>query len=141
MIIRYNYPLCEECNCNPDGVTEDFFALGGCDAVPEGSLCTCKENVEGRICHVCRPLFWNLQSWNPKGCEGKSLIKFFYFIALVKHVCSCQIVDVTDPEPLVPWGSVTRLTGSVPVRATLTTGTKNVTKVTHKKQKGITLIL
>ncbi|QQP36309.1 Uncharacterized protein FKW44_021362, partial [Caligus rogercresseyi] len=24
---RYNYPLCEECNCNPEGVTQDFFAM------------------------------------------------------------------------------------------------------------------
>ena len=66
---RYNYPLCEECNCNPDGVTEDFFAQGGCDSVPEGSLCTCKEKVTGRICDRCKPLYWNLQGWNPQGCE------------------------------------------------------------------------
>ena len=62
---RYNYPSCEECNCNPDGVTEDFFAKGGCDTVPPGSLCTCKANVMGRICDTCKPLFWNLQGWNP----------------------------------------------------------------------------
>ena len=54
---------------NPDGVTEDFFQLGGCDAVPVGSLCTCKENVIGRICDICKPLFWNLKKFNPQGCE------------------------------------------------------------------------
>ncbi len=67
---RYNYPLCEECNCNPRGVTEDFFKLGGCDVVPAGSLCTCKLRVTGRICDTCKPLFWNLQAYNPVGCEG-----------------------------------------------------------------------
>lgn len=65
---RYNYPLCEPCNCNPDGVTEDFFAIGGCDSVPEGSLCTCKDNVMGRICDTCKPLFWNLQPYHEQGC-------------------------------------------------------------------------
>ncbi|TRY60964.1 hypothetical protein TCAL_05712 [Tigriopus californicus] len=66
---RYNYPRCEECNCDPDGVTPDFFALGGCDSVPAGSLCTCKEKVTGRICDTCKPLYWNLQGYNPEGCE------------------------------------------------------------------------
>ena len=70
---RYNYPLCEECNCNPDGVTQDFFALGGCDSVPAGSLCTCKERVTGRICDTCKPLFWNLQGYNTLGCDGESV--------------------------------------------------------------------
>ena len=59
---RYNYPRCEECNCDPAGVTDDFFAKGGCDSVPEGTLCTCKEHVTGRICDKCKPLYWNLQS-------------------------------------------------------------------------------
>ena len=66
---RYNYPLCEECNCDPAGVTDDFFQMGGCANVPEGSLCTCKANVQGRICDQCKPLYWNLQQWNPTGCE------------------------------------------------------------------------
>ena len=68
---RFNYPLCEECNCNPSGVTEDFFELGGCDVVPAGTLCTCKEKVTGRICDICKPLYWNLQNYNPEGCQGK----------------------------------------------------------------------
>ncbi len=68
---RYNYPLCEECNCNPQGVTEDFFSLGGCENVPEGTLCTCKAQVTGRICDTCKPLYWNLQLQNIQGCEGQ----------------------------------------------------------------------
>jgi len=66
---RFNYPLCEECNCDPDGVTENFFIMGGCASVPKGELCDCKEAVTGRTCNLCKPLFWNLKSWNPEGCE------------------------------------------------------------------------
>ena len=68
---RFNYPLCEECNCNPDGVGPTFFADGGCANVAPGTLCTCKERVEGRICDTCKPLFWNLEGNNPLGCSGK----------------------------------------------------------------------
>ena len=68
---RFNYPLCEECNCNPDGVTETFFTLdGGCAEVPKGELCTCKAAVTGRICDTCKPLFWNLRAATPEGCEA-----------------------------------------------------------------------
>ena len=66
---RFNYPLCEECNCDPDGVTENFFTMGGCASVPKGELCDCKETVTGRTCNMCKALFWNLKSWNPDGCN------------------------------------------------------------------------
>ncbi|CAB3226438.1 unnamed protein product [Arctia plantaginis] len=62
----YNYPACEECNCDPRGVTASF---AGCGSVPAGELCQCKDRVEGRICNDCKPLFWNLQEYNPNGCE------------------------------------------------------------------------
>ena len=67
---RFNYPECEPCNCNPDGVTDNFFALGGCASVPIGELCDCKDAVTGRICDTCKPLFWNLRASNPTGCES-----------------------------------------------------------------------
>ena len=67
---RFNYPLCEECNCNPEGVTDNFFAMGGCASVPKGELCECKDAVTGRICDTCKPLFWNLRASNPNGCES-----------------------------------------------------------------------
>ncbi len=44
--------------------------MGGCDSVPEGTLCTCKSKVTGRICDTCKPLYWNLEDWNPEGCKG-----------------------------------------------------------------------
>ena len=66
---RFNYPLCEECNCNPDGVTDNFFAMGGCANVPKGELCECKEAVTGRTCNTCKPLYWNLRASNAQGCE------------------------------------------------------------------------
>jgi len=59
--------VCVECNCDPSGVVESF---SGCGDSPPGELCQCKERVTGRICNECKPLFWNLQQWNPFGCEG-----------------------------------------------------------------------
>ena len=61
-----------ECNCNPSGVADSF---GGCDNAPEGSLCTCKPRVTGRICDVCESLYWNLKPYNPDGCEECSCYK------------------------------------------------------------------
>lgn len=62
----YNFPSCEECNCDPAGVTAKFV---GCASVPAGELCQCKERVTGRICNECKPLYWNLTISNPEGCE------------------------------------------------------------------------
>ncbi|CAG9136876.1 unnamed protein product [Plutella xylostella] len=62
----YNYPACEECNCDPRGVIPSF---AGCGSVPAGELCQCKDRVQGRICNDCKPLYWNLQEYNPNGCE------------------------------------------------------------------------
>ena len=73
MSSRYNYPLCEECNCDPEGVPPTFFAQGGCANVAPGTLCTCKERVTGRICDTCKPLFWNLDGNNPLGCSGNKI--------------------------------------------------------------------
>lgn len=62
----YNHPACEECNCDPAGVTARF---SGCGSVPAGELCQCKERVAGRICNECKPLYWNLNISNPLGCD------------------------------------------------------------------------
>lgn len=62
----YNYPSCEECNCDPAGVTVKFQ---GCASVPAGELCQCKERVTGRICNDCKPLYWNLNITNNLGCD------------------------------------------------------------------------
>ena len=32
--------------------------------------CSCKANVEGRVCDMCRPGYYNLQDTNPDGCQG-----------------------------------------------------------------------
>lgn len=62
----YNHPACEECNCDPAGVTARF---SGCGSVPAGELCQCKERVAGRICNECKPLYWNLNISNALGCD------------------------------------------------------------------------
>lgn len=41
------------------------------DAGLVAGRCICKKNVEGNRCNQCKPRFWNLQSLNPDGCEGK----------------------------------------------------------------------
>lgn len=66
----YNFPACEECNCDPAGITSGF---SGCGSVPAGELCQCKERVTGRICNECKPLYWNLNISNPQACEGTYL--------------------------------------------------------------------
>lgn len=50
----------------------------GCGSVPAGELCQCKDRVQGRICSDCKPLFWNLQEYNPSGCEGEDIFYWFY---------------------------------------------------------------
>lgn len=62
----YNFPACEECNCDPAGVIPKF---AGCGSVPAGELCQCKERVTGRICDQCKALYWNLNVSNSAGCE------------------------------------------------------------------------
>lgn len=37
--------------------------------MPAGELCQCKQQVTGRICDECKPLFWNLNISNPLGCD------------------------------------------------------------------------
>ncbi|XP_033109167.1 laminin subunit alpha-like [Anneissia japonica] len=66
----YNFPKCEECDCAPAGVQElAGQPLGGCGAETKGA-CICKRYVVGRSCDTCAPLYWNLQSSNPDGCEN-----------------------------------------------------------------------
>lgn len=67
---RFNPPLCEECNCDPKGVADNFFQRGGCATARPGELCTCKEKVTGRTCNQCKPLYWDLQKWRTDGCEA-----------------------------------------------------------------------
>lgn len=67
----YNYPTCEECNCNPAGVASGFLGCGT-TTVPKGELCKCKERVTGRICNECKPLYWNLNISDPEGCRGET---------------------------------------------------------------------
>ena len=55
---RFNWPLCEACNCDPRGVAKNFFENGGCATVRTGELCTCKEKVTGRSCSQCAPGFY-----------------------------------------------------------------------------------
>ena len=60
-----------ECNCNPAGAIEVPGQLpGGCGMGNTGQLCECKERVNGRNCDTCKDGYWNLDRYNPLGCEG-----------------------------------------------------------------------
>ncbi|CAH1391978.1 unnamed protein product [Nezara viridula] len=63
----YNFPACEECDCDPAGVLPNSSDCGTLSKV--GELCQCKSRVTGRKCKECKPLYWNLQYYNPLGCE------------------------------------------------------------------------
>lgn len=77
----YNYPACEECNCNPAGVASGFLGCGT-TTVPKGELCKCKERVTGRICNECKPLYWNLNISEPEGCRGETANSFIHIYIL-----------------------------------------------------------
>uniref|UniRef100_A0A4W6ED91 Laminin subunit alpha-1 n=1 Tax=Lates calcarifer TaxID=8187 RepID=A0A4W6ED91_LATCA len=53
-----DFPLCVRCECN----------LSGSVNTDPCSPCTCKENVMGAHCDLCKPGFYNLQEKNQLGC-------------------------------------------------------------------------
>ena len=55
------------CGCDVAG--SQISANGSCNATT--GQCSCKENVEGVKCNTCKATFFNLQTANPVGCEGK----------------------------------------------------------------------
>lgn len=57
----WNFPLCEECDCDPAGTQP-----GICDK--ESSRCLCKENAGDATCGSCDPGTFNLEYGNPLGC-------------------------------------------------------------------------
>lgn len=68
--------FCVECNCNPAGAKEvPGYPLGGCGAGVAGVLCECKDRVRGRNCEICKPGYWNLNTANPLGCEGRVTVR------------------------------------------------------------------
>uniref|UniRef100_A0A0N5ARB5 Laminin subunit alpha n=1 Tax=Syphacia muris TaxID=451379 RepID=A0A0N5ARB5_9BILA len=88
----YNFPLCEECRCDPSGVSKDF---GGCDKAEKGKLCECKKNVEGRICNRCKPTFWGLNYQLEDGCQScnchpSGTVEGLNVCDLVTGQCQCK---------------------------------------------------
>ncbi|KAM8731402.1 laminin subunit alpha-1 isoform 1-T1 [Acanthopagrus schlegelii] len=53
-----DFPLCARCECN----------LSGSINTDPCRTCTCKVNVMGAHCDLCKPGFYNLQKNNPRGC-------------------------------------------------------------------------
>ncbi|XP_053377940.1 usherin-like [Mercenaria mercenaria] len=60
----YAEDVCSQCKCFPLGVLDLQM-----DCEKEGGQCTCKENVEGRQCDVCKAGFYNLTADNTAGCQ------------------------------------------------------------------------
>lgn len=65
-----NKKLFPECTFNPAGVISNFTGCSAFEKPGELKTILCKKNVQGRECSDCRESFWNLQRWNPDGCEG-----------------------------------------------------------------------
>lgn len=57
----WDFPQCEECNCDPAGTTMTICSK-------ETSQCLCKENTGGSSCGQCDPGTYHLESRNPDGC-------------------------------------------------------------------------
>uniref|UniRef100_A0A8C3CUE0 Laminin subunit alpha-1 n=1 Tax=Cairina moschata TaxID=8855 RepID=A0A8C3CUE0_CAIMO len=65
-----DYPDCVACDCDLSGTTaemcDDIEGLCGCEE--ETGICTCKENVFGLQCSVCKPGTFALSANNSLGC-------------------------------------------------------------------------
>lgn len=62
MLIHWHYVLYRQCNCTVEGSSVD-----GCGQAIGN--CTCKENVEGDNCELCKSGYFGLSALNPDGCQ------------------------------------------------------------------------
>ncbi|RWS05481.1 laminin subunit beta-1-like protein [Dinothrombium tinctorium] len=64
--------VCQPCDCDPQGSLDD----GICDHMDNAQSgmvagkCHCKANVDGRRCDRCKPGYWNMDKFNPEGCQA-----------------------------------------------------------------------
>uniref|UniRef100_A0A3P8YNK8 Laminin subunit alpha 3 n=1 Tax=Esox lucius TaxID=8010 RepID=A0A3P8YNK8_ESOLU len=75
-------PVSGQCLCRPGAVgrrcdrcigSDHLFPLclasiRKCNQAGSEGSCSCLPNVQGVLCDICRPLYWNLAIENPRGC-------------------------------------------------------------------------
>ncbi|XP_075388834.1 laminin subunit alpha-1 isoform X1 [Tenrec ecaudatus] len=66
-----DFPACVSCACDLMGTSEDTCDLdqGLCGCEEETGTCSCKENVAGLRCDVCKSGTFALDASNPAGCS------------------------------------------------------------------------
>ncbi|KAG8571015.1 hypothetical protein GDO81_011505 [Engystomops pustulosus] len=64
--------MCDRCSSGLDNYPYCQGVDGECDPVgtltSQAGYCQCLPNVEGITCDHCKPLYWNLDGDNPRGC-------------------------------------------------------------------------
>lgn len=81
------YPSCQRCNCSVEGST---------NADPCVTPCVCKENVKGGNCDRCKLGFFNLQGYNPRGCDKCSCMG-------ISSQCSSSTWSYHNETTLTGW--------------------------------------
>ncbi|XP_067342410.1 laminin subunit alpha-1 isoform X1 [Channa argus] len=81
-----DFPQCVRCECNLSGSTN----------TDPCSPCTCKVNVMGAHCDLCKPGFYNLQEKNSLGCTD-------CFCSGVSNVCESSTWSTAQVFHADPW--------------------------------------
>uniref|UniRef100_A0A671TW87 Laminin, alpha 1 n=1 Tax=Sparus aurata TaxID=8175 RepID=A0A671TW87_SPAAU len=87
-----DFPLCARCECN----------LSGSINTDPCRPCTCKVNVMGAHCDLCKPGFYNLQKNNPRGCTD-------CFCFGVSDVCESSVWSTAQVTHLYSGVTLTHL--------------------------------
>ena len=88
------------CNCDSVGGISGGECEGKTDPA-EGLVagrCMCKTNVQGIRCNLCKPGYWNLQSTNADGCEGRVWeVNMSHFLLASNNDVNCiQMISMAN---------------------------------------------